>query len=132
MIGVNRKVDRLLEAMAEHEGWYPAGTPGYPNGSMSYRNHNPGNLRSSIYQVGTVNNFAVFKNDWIGWIAFQHDIMQKARGNTSTGLGPKSTISDLIYKWAPPSDNNNTEAYIKSVEAKSGLSRTMTLGELFK
>jgi len=66
----------------------------------------------------------------MGWFAFQWDIIQKAKGNTSTGLGPNSTLRDLIYKWAPPSDKNNTEAYLKNVIKMTGFPETLTLKEL--
>lgn len=124
------KMGKLLLAMAEHEGWGMP-SPGKPNGgTRAYRHHNPGNLRRSIFQHSVIDDFAVFPSDHIGWVAFEYDIMQKAKGNTITGLNGESTIADLLYKWAPPADNNDTEAYIKSVEQKSGLPRTTKLKEL--
>lgn len=38
-------LDSFGAAIQKHEGWFPPG-PQYPNGSTSYRNNNPGNLRS--------------------------------------------------------------------------------------
>ena len=32
-----------------------------------------------------------------------------------------NTVRKMIYRWAPPEDNNNTESYIKNVCANSGL-----------
>lgn len=116
--------------MMEHEGWEPltASATGYD--SRSYRHHNPLNLRSSPFQIGTKDNFAVFKTDMDGLAAAIWDIRQKAKGNTITGLNGNSTISDLLYKWAPPGDANNTEAYIKNVCILTGLARTSRLKDL--
>lgn len=124
-------VDRLLMAIAEHEGWHPVGSSTSPMGSRAYRNHNPGNLRSSPYQTGTNGKFAVFANDFMGFFALYWDIFQKSQGNTHTGLNGQSTIRDLIYVWAPPSDNNDTDAYIRRVETLSGMPASTTLAELF-
>lgn len=131
MMGMTRMVDRLMMAMAIHEGWHPAGTSSTPGGSRSYRHHNPGNLRVSPFASSTVDGFAVFNNDFVGWNAFQWDLLQKAKGNTSTGLNGKSTLRDLIYKWAPPSDGNDTEAYVRFVEKESGIAASTTLATIF-
>jgi len=124
------KLERLILAMAEHEGWGALGDPKYPNGTRSYRHHNPGNLRVSPFAYKVIDNYAVFKNDAIGFLAFQWDILQKAKGNTSTGLGPNSTLRDLIFTWAPKSDGNDPEKYLADVVHNSGLPETLTLKEL--
>lgn len=124
-------VDRLLLAIGEHEGWYPLDDHRNKNGSRAYRNHNPGNLRSSPFQSGMDGGFAVFRNDLIGWNALHWDIMQKSKGKTVTGLGPKSTLRELIFVYAPPSDNNDSEAYLARVTKKTGLNESDTLGEIF-
>lgn len=126
------RLDRLCMAMALHEGWKPSNSSKKYAGSRSWRNHNPGNLRSSPFACGDDEGFAVFRSDFIGALAMQWDIIQKIKGNTSTGLGPERTIGDLILMWAPPTDGNNHEAYVKAVEERSGLSRTMKLKELME
>jgi hypothetical protein len=132
MIGANRKIDALMEAIAEHEGWNPPDADSTSGGSRAYRNHNPGNLRSSPYAHSVVDGFAVFRNDFVGFMALHWDLMQKAKGNTVTGLNGQSSIRDLIYKWAPPSDNNDTEAYVRSVEKYMGVPASTTLAEVFE
>lgn len=132
MFNINNKANALMQAMTEHEGWLNPAKSGTGKGSRSYRNHNPGNLRSSPFQAGTDDNFAFFENDNIGWFAFFWDLFQKSRGNTKTGLNGKSTLKQLIYVWAPPSDNNNTENYLAFVVKKSGLAPETTLAEIFK
>lgn len=120
-------------AIAEHEGWNPM-TGGGANGTeptVAYRNHNPGNLRSSVFEVGKRDGFAVFLNDQVGFAALVFDIWSKAQGKTVTKLNGASTLRDLVYVWAPPHEND-TENYIKFVEMRTGLASTTTLGELIR
>lgn len=121
-----------MYAMAAHEGWAPPDTATAYPGSASFRRNNPGNLRASPFLHTTDNNFAVFIDEFTGWFAFKYDLEQKAKGNTSTGLTGDSTLRDLIYKWAPPSDNNNSEAYLQDVVQMSGLSATTQLKDLLE
>ena len=132
MIAVNSKIQALMEAIAEHEGWLPPDPKTAAGGSRSYRNHNPGNLRASPYAHSIVDSFAVFRSDFVGYMALHWDLMQKAQGNTVTGLNGQSSIRDLIYVWAPPSDGNLTEAYVQSVEKRMGVPSSTTLAELFE
>lgn len=130
MISANFKLERLMLAMAEHEGWLVPGQAQHPGGSRSYRNHNPGNLRVSPFASAIVDGFAVFKNDHMGWMAFQWDLIQKAKGMSATGLNGESTLRELIYKWAPPEDGNSTEEYLVQVLRKTSFPETMKLKEL--
>lgn len=131
MIGKTPAAEKLMLAMAEHEGWFPAGIANTAGGSRSYRHHNPGNLRYSPFESANIDNFSVFRSDFVGYMAFQWDLIQKATGNTRTGLSGSSTLRDLIFTWAPPSDNNNSEAYLQSVIKKTELKETTTLAEIF-
>ena len=124
-------IDRLISAITEHEGWYALGSSLSPSGSRSYRHHNPGNLRSSPFQCGEADGYAIFKYDEIGRLALHFDILKKAAGQTSTKLGPDSTLRDLIFTYAPASDNNDSEAYLRDVVQKTGVPETLTLKELF-
>jgi len=125
-------MERLMYAMAEHEGWEAPSPDKASTGTIAFRQNNPGNLRSSPFMLHVKNGFAVFESDMIGFAAFQYDLTQKAKGNTSTGLNGESTLRDLIYKWAPPSDNNATENYLQSVMKMTGFTDTMKLKELLK
>ena len=31
------------------------------------------------------------------------------------------TLSEMMYKWAPPGDHNDTEAYIRDIVARTGI-----------
>lgn len=123
------KLERLTLAMAEHEGWLIPNEQNCPNGSIAYRNNNPGNLRKSPFSVGTIGGFALFKTEADGWAAFRWDIRQKAIGNTSTGLNGNSTLRDLIHTWAPTEDGNDPNSYLHNVMQMTGFSADMKLAE---
>jgi hypothetical protein len=125
-------LERLAMAMIEHEGWIPPSGANFKEGSRSFRNHNPGNLRSSPFQFTTKDGFAVFKTDIEGWNAMIWDLKQKATGNTSTGLNGESTLFDLIHVWAPAEDNNNPVSYLNHICGMTGFSKDMKLKELLK
>jgi len=125
-------VEKLALAIAEREGWNPLSCAPNLNGSLTYRQHNPGALRSSPFQVGTLNGFSIFRTDFDGWNALVWDLTQKAKGNTVTGLTGESSLRDLIFKWAPASDGNAPELYTAFVCQKTGFAPTMKLKELLK
>jgi len=119
--------------MSEYEGWSPiqgtntkAGIP-----SVAYRNHNPGNMRSSIFALGVRDGFAVFYNDATGFFAMSYDIMMKAQGKTSTGLNGNSTLRDLIRVWSA-GDPASVDRYTAYVCSRTGLKYDMKLSELLK
>lgn len=93
--------------------------PGLP---LGLRNNNPGNLRplpGGQKWLGEItpdytNNFSRFENVAYGLRAMITDI---------TGDIVKdgdNTIRKLVNKYAPPSDNNPTQAYINYVSAQTG------------
>ena len=125
-------LERLTLAMAEFEGWSTLVENKNGTGSVSWRNNNPGNLRASPFSDEEKNGFVVFKTEADGWAAFRWDIMQKARGKTSTGLNGQSTLRDLIFIWAPASDNNYPENYLKAVVQMTGIDEKTTLAEIIK
>jgi len=91
--------------MAEFEGWHPGGISSNQGGdpSASYRNHNPGNLRWSLFQLGQRKGFAYFQDDATGMFAMRFDVMWKCQGKTSLGLTGESTLTDLIKIYAAAS-----------------------------
>lgn len=132
-IMVTNNLLKLARAIAEFEGWnYPGlSGPQKENGSPSWNNHNPGNLRASPFAIGTRNNFAVFINDEMGFQALVWDLWKKCRGETSTRLSSESTIYDLIkvYSAEPESIVLN---YALFIEKRTGLKMTMKIGELLR
>lgn len=128
---ITQKLINLSHAMAEYEGWSPEKNLFSKEGgpSVSYRNHNPGNMRSSIFALGVRDGFAVFFNDATGFFAMQFDIMNKAKGNTVTGLGPNSTIQDLIRVWSAGSPESVIK-YTAFVCSRTGLTPDTKLNKL--
>ncbi|EIV5432934.1 TPA: hypothetical protein QHR59_002127 [Klebsiella aerogenes] len=88
-------------------------------GPRGVRNNNPGNLEASssnpwVGQTGSDGRFAKFETP-------EHGIRALGRNLLSYQRQGIDTVSDIINRWAPPSDNNDTAAYIKSVCAQLGV-----------
>lgn len=84
---------------------------------IGLRNNNPGNLRPGLLpwvgQIGSNGGFCKFKDLSYGLRALAVDLSNKI---TKDGL---DTITDIITKYAPPSENN-TLAYINAVSDSTG------------
>ena len=130
----------LSVAIGTQEGWSKAANGGI--GTKSYRNNNPGNLdyqdsfKSIDKNVALENNpfdndrFAQFTTAEQGIQSLvEYKIKRWAKGdmpitvgnqtqipiNEKYTKGSKPSIAQFIYTYAPPSDNNNTENYIKTI-----------------
>lgn len=93
---------------------------GYP---LGLRNNNPGNIRPFDDwkgMIGTNAGFAVFKDISWGLRAFGISLLHEINVGNNT---PKK----IIYEWAPPSDGNDTEAYISRILSTTGFSRDQIL-----
>lgn len=100
-------------------------------GDQNYRLHNPGNVRCSAVgylakygKVTCVNGFACFETYELGWEYLKALVTVRAH------LHPYWTISDFFYNYAPPADNNPTEAYAKYVAAHCGLTINTPISQL--
>lgn len=97
---------------------------GYDNYPLGFRNNNPGNLRSSNINwkgsIGANNGFVVFENMAYGIRAAATVLI-----NNISSMG-NDTITKLITKYAPPSENN-TDAYIAAVSSQTGIDPNATL-----
>lgn len=106
-------VDLLAAAITTQEGG---------PGNLNFRNNNPGNLRY-VGQAGATQGeggFAQFSTMDVGEAALKAQINLDATRGTDAAGKPIVTVADLISSWAPASDNNNTVAYLASVEANTG------------
>jgi len=94
-------------------------------GTLAWRNNNPGNLRSAPTEIGhndSLNGrFSIFDSADAGNQA-QEDLIF---GPVYDGL----TISEVIYKYAPPTEND-TEAYITDIQTRTGIDRTTLINSL--
>ncbi|SAG70935.1 Lytic transglycosylase%2C catalytic [Enterobacter hormaechei] len=98
---------------------------GSVDSARGIRNNNPGNLEYSktnpwVGQTGDDGRFAKFETP-------EHGIRALGRNLLSYQRQGIDTVSDIINRWAPPSDNNNTDAYIQAVCAQLGVTADQQL-----
>ncbi|EFP3679595.1 hypothetical protein HPX80_003079 [Salmonella enterica] len=94
------------------------GSPG--DADRGIRNNNPGNLEYSksnpwVGQNGDDGRFAKFETPEHGIRALGRNLMSYQRQGIDT-------VNEIINRWAPPTDNNDTAAYIKAVCEQLGVS----------
>jgi hypothetical protein len=109
----------LANSIATMEGWNVSG-------SLAQRNNNPGNIRF-VGQAGATlgeGGFAKFSSVNDGWNALSDLLNRRA----NQGM----TLKSLFYSYAPPTDNNNTDAYISFVSKQTGVSPDTTLNAGFQ
>lgn len=89
-------------------------------GARGIRNNNPGNLEYSktnpwVGQTGDDGRFAKFETPEHGIRALGRNLMSYQRQGIDT-------VSEIINRWAPPTDKNDTMSYIKTVCEQLGVS----------
>jgi hypothetical protein len=97
------------------------------NGSRTWRNMNPGAIRYGDFSrqygaCGKAGGFAVFPTEEQG--------MEALKGLLKSDRYCNLTIAAAIYKWAPPSDHNNTKAYQRHLSKMTGLNLSTKLRQL--
>lgn len=88
-------------------------------GVRGIRNNNPGNLEFSdsnpwVGQAGSDGRFAKFETP-------EHGIRALGRNLLSYQKQGIDTVNEIINRWAPPEDKNDTAAYIRAVCAQLGV-----------
>ena len=112
----------LLQAIAREEGFYAPG-------SRPSRNCNPGDLNFEPWEesfgakletpLGSEEaRFACFPSVTEGFAAMRHLLLTEYAG---------LTLEAALNKWAPPSDGNDTSAYLASVSEWTGMSANTIL-----
>ncbi len=94
-------------------------------GAPAWRNNNPGNLRPSRYnkgQIGHAWGFAVFDSREDGLFAMK-DLLKR-------GVYARLSLKEALYRYAPPADDNPTDAYLDYVSRRSGVGFDVRLGSL--
>lgn len=99
----------------------------YVGGTRAWRNNNPGNLRYYDFAkkhgaIGEAGGFAVFPDFATGENAQRALLLSDSYINL--------TIVEVIEKYAPTDDDNNVNAYVRSLEQKTGLKSNRTLKSL--
>ena len=93
---LTKKLIREALALSIAEGWKPRETrDGDVNPSASYKNHNPGNLRVSEYEISNFNGFSIFDNDITGFYALVRQLELAARGEGD--LYPAGITAELMF-----------------------------------
>lgn len=102
-------VEALADSIMSFEGWVPKGqSNALPNGSRSWRNRNPGNLRPySASQARDAENYRTFTSLVDGFQALVADLSYKVH----ISFPNNSTLLDVISKYAPTGDANNPTQY---------------------
>ena len=101
-------ISKLASAIATAEGFFV-------EGSLPQRDNNPGDLRAAPWLVHPVveHGFWVARSLAEGTAGLCHQIaLDIARG---------WTLRQLIAAWAPPSDGNKTDDYIRETCRRTGL-----------
>ena len=105
---------------------------GYPRQSRGFLNNNPGNIdRSEPPWLGEIRDITLCQNDtqrvelgqgrFCVFVDARHGIRAMARNLAAYygRLGLK-TVRGLVYRWAPPHENN-TQGYLQRVCSATGL-----------
>src|SRR3990167_5730643 len=111
MVTKDRLIQKIAEAIQVHEGFYGPKV-GYPNGSRSFRNNNPGNLKW-IGQKGSTGKdaqgFAIFSSYDVGFAALKADVEFKIFVRKILNL------LEFFKRYAPASDGNVPKRYAEVV-----------------
>lgn len=103
-----------------------AGSGAAGGAPRNQRNNNPGNIedgpfaRSLPGYVGSDGRFAIFDSPEAGKVA-----QERLLG--SYGARGVDTVAKVINRWAPPSDNNPTDAYVAFVAQRLGVDPNQSL-----
>lgn len=124
-IGFIQSNGELSDTVAGSRRAVAGGGESTADGPRGVRNNNPGNLEASssnpwVGQTGSDGRFAKFETP-------EHGIRALGRNLISYQRQGIDTVGEIINRWAPPSDNNDTVAYIKAVCAQLGVTANQPL-----
>lgn len=91
------------------------------------RNNNPGNIRHGDNWRGMKKNQT--DKSFVQFVSPEYGIRAMVKVLRSYRKRGVVTLEDIIQTWAPTNENN-TEAYIKSVMSKTGWSRGHVVAEM--
>lgn len=124
-IGFIQSNGELSDTVAGSRRAVAGGGESVADGPRGVRNNNPGNLEASssnpwVGQTGSDGRFAKFETP-------EHGIRALGRNLISYQRQGIDTVGEIINRWAPPSDNNDTTAYIMAVCAQLGVTANQPL-----
>lgn len=120
-------IEKMAQAIQEHEGYF--------QGSRSFRNKNPGNLKFTPYtkQLGAITSdpdgFARFANIAQG-IKALIQLITDAKNGLLKSYKPDMTLLQFFEVYAPDSDGNNSKSYAKRIAAKIGVNPNTQIKKL--
>jgi hypothetical protein len=119
-VGYEWIVEGMAKAIKTFEGWY--------EGSRSFRNHNPGNLKFAG-QPGAIGadetGHAIFDSDISGWEALKRQIRA-----AFTGASHVYSVNDTFYSFFSHYAEGNSRQYAEYVADQLGVDPNSTLGSL--
>lgn len=125
------KLDLWCMAIQGMEG-YIAPCSQYPNGTVAWRNKNPGNLRFHN-QLGNIGQdkrgFAIFPDYQTGYNVLKTLLINACTGK-STVYHPTMTLYDFYAVYAPSFDNNDPRNYANVVAKRLGVSANTQISNL--
>ena len=96
---VSNGVKLLLQAQTQNEGFIPPNAS-YPNGSLSYRTNNPGNVGNTGKKIKKFDQLSEgVKAQW-------NQVLGPTFNNTSSQYKPSFTLYQYLSKYAPIYDDN--------------------------
>jgi hypothetical protein len=97
-------------------------------GTLAWRNNNPGNITSHPDAVGHDGRFVIFPDYETGFRAMVALLQSGTEPRNCNSPYLFRTIRQVFFGdpincqgWAPPSDGNDTEAYVRNVAAAVGV-----------
>lgn len=119
---IANKSDGVFNLFFNNHGSFPGSAIYTPvsKDPRGIRNNNPGNLNFAKQKGATLEHpggrFAKFESAYDGIAAIGNQLLRYYDGKTT---GRKlQTLNDIIYTWAPPKDNNDSEAYVAVLAKK--------------
>ena len=124
---------QFCKAIEWYEGYFPPGeNPEHPNGTLAWRNRNPGNLRyaGQARAIGQdKNGFAVFKTYQDGFGTLVEMVNRAIKGKSAV-YSPTMTFTQYFNKYAPSADNNDPDRYAREVAKRLGVPPETRINEL--
>lgn len=120
MMGLDTIVEIMAKAIKEFEGWF--------EGSRSYRNNNPGNLKFASQPGATGaddSGHAIFTSYQAGWDALKRQIRA-----AFTGVSHVYSVNDTFYSFFSKYAEGNSTQYAEFVAGRFGVSPNSKLGDL--
>ena len=100
---------------------YSDGSKIIRTGTHSFRDNNPGDLRSGHGSIGRDKGFAIYPSPEVG---------RRALHETLVGKYADSSISSTMRSFAPGSDGNNPKAYAATLSSAVGVSESTRIDAL--